>query len=121
MRYLIAIVLAVAVLAASTAAALADSTPIGALPAGPTSSIDVQHGELVAVALPQRSGRRVWRIARTFDARVLSEVSEANARGSVILVFRAKSAGRTTISMALTKSDVTSKALESRVFKIHVR
>jgi hypothetical protein len=111
----------VALAVAEAAVALADSTPIGALPAGPTSTIDVQHRELVAVALPQRSGGRVWRIARAFDSRVVTEVSEANVRGSVVLLFRAKSTGRTTLSVALTNGDTSSKALESRVFTIHVR
>jgi hypothetical protein len=110
-----------AALTGGAAAALAGSTPIGSLPAGPTSTIEVQHGELVAVALPQRSAGRVWRTARSVDRRVLSEVSEANVGASVVLVFRAKAAGSTTVSIALTKSDVSTKALESRVYRVRVR
>jgi len=101
-------------------AALAESTPIGPLPAGPISSIEAQQGELVAVALPSRSGGRVWRIARRLDDSVLREVSEANVGGSIVLVFRARGAGSTTIAMALTVSDSSSKALESRRYRVRV-
>jgi hypothetical protein len=52
---------------------------------------------------------------------VLREVSEANVGPSVVLVFRAGSAGRTTVSLALTKGDMSAKALESRRFRVHVR
>lgn len=58
------------------AAALAESTPIGPLPAGAASTITVQRGELVSFALPERSSGRVWRIAPPFDANVLTQVSE---------------------------------------------
>jgi hypothetical protein len=112
---------AIAALCGGAAVALADSTPVGALPAGPAASIDVQHGELVALALPRRSAGRVWRIARPFDAAVLRQVSEARVGASVVLVFRAGSAGRTTVAIALTKSDTSAKALESRRFLVRVR
>src|SRR5262245_29427249 len=85
----------------------ADSTPIGRLPAGPLSSIEAQRGELVAVAVPQRGGGRVWRVARPFDPGVLRQVSEANVGSSVVLVFRASGIGSTTVALALTKSDVS--------------
>ena len=103
------------------AVALGDSTLVGPLPAGPTANIEVQHGELVALALPQRGAGRVWRIARPFDANVVRQVSEANVGSSVVLVFRAGGAGRTTVSIALTKGDVSAKALASRRFRVHVR
>jgi hypothetical protein len=108
-------------LAGGGAVALADSTPIGPLPAGPAATIEVQHGELLALALPQRSAGRVWRVARPFDASVLRQVSEANLGSTVVLVFRARSVGQTTVSLALTKGDASSKALESRRFRVHVR
>jgi hypothetical protein len=117
---LLALVALVSVLAVA-GAAFADSAPIGPLPAGPISSIAAQRGELVAVALPGRSRGRVWRIARPLDPSVLRQVSEANVGRSVVLVFRASGAGVTTISMALTKSDTASKALESRRYRIRVR
>jgi hypothetical protein len=108
-------------LSGGTAVALADSTPVGPLPAGPAATIEVEHGELVALALPQRGAGHVWRIARPFDANVLREVSEANVGSSLVLVFRAGSAGRTTVSLALTKRDTSAKALQSRRFRVHVR
>jgi len=37
-----------------------------------------------------------------------------------VLVFRAGNVGRTTISLALTKGDVSAKALESRRFDVRV-
>jgi hypothetical protein len=113
--------LAALTVGSAAATALADSTPIGPLPAGPSSTISTQRGELVAIALPSRSAGKVWRVARAFDGAVLQQVSEANVGASVVLVFRAKKAGSTTVSLALTKGDSSAKALESRRFQIRVR
>jgi len=119
MKSLLATTLTIAMLCAGSA--FADSTPVGPLPAGPAANIDVRHGELVALALPRRGRGRVWRIARPFDADVLRQVSEADVGASVVLVFRTRNVGRTTVSMALTKGDASAKALESRRFRIRVR
>jgi hypothetical protein len=119
-RRLITMLAAIA-LSGGVATALADSTPVGLLPAGPVSTIEAQHGELVALAVPKRAGGRVWRVARRFDAKVLRQVSEANVGSSVVLVFRAGGVGRTTITLALTKDDASAKALESRRFHLRVR
>ena len=113
-------ILSVLALSGGAAVALGDSSPIGALPAGPVSSIAAQRGELVAVALPVRSGR-VWRVARPINDNVLRQVGEANVGASVVIVFRARSAGATTVSLALTKSDTSTTALESRLFRVRVR
>jgi hypothetical protein len=121
MKRLFIMLSVLAAIGVSAAVALADSTPVGSLPVGPAATIDVQHGELVALALPRRSAGRVWRLARPFDANVLRQVSEANVGGSVVLVFRAKGAGLTTVSIALTKGDASTKALESRRFHVRVR
>ena len=121
MKRLLVTLFAIAALGSGGVAALADSTPVGPLPAGPRATIDVQHGELVALALPQRSAGRVWRVARPFDSNVLRQVSEADVGSSIVLVFRARNAGRTTIAMALTKGDASAKALESRRFLVRVR
>jgi hypothetical protein len=115
----ITLVSLVAVLGAGSTA-LADSSPIGNLPAGPVSTIIAQRGEPVALALPARSGGRVWRIARPFNAHVLHEVSEAKVGSSVVLVFRATGAGQTTVSLALTRGDASAKALGGRQFRIRV-
>jgi hypothetical protein len=121
MKRAVIVLVAIAILGGASAAARADSTPIGPLPAGPVATIDVQHGELVALALPRRNGGRVWRIARPYDTRVVRQVSEADVGASVVLVFRAASAGQTTVSVALTKGDTSGKALESRRFRLRVR
>jgi hypothetical protein len=114
-------ILAVIALGSGAAVALGDSSPIGPLPAGPVSSITAQRRELVAVALPQRSGGRVWRLARPINDNVLHQVSEANVGASVVIIFRARGAGATTVSLALTKSDTSTTALESRRFQVRVR
>ncbi len=115
-----AAVATLAVAAALAGAALADSTPVGPLPAGPTSTIQTQKGQLVAFALPQRTGGRVWRIARPFDSHVVQQVSEADVGASVVLVFRATGSGKTTVSFGLTRGE-TAKAYESRRFVVSVR
>jgi hypothetical protein len=74
----------------------------------------------VALAVPQRSEGRVWRVARAFDASVLHQVSEANVGASIVLVFRAGRAGHATVSLALTRSDASGTALESRRFLVRV-
>jgi len=110
---------AVAALAlAGTAAGAAP--PVGPLPAGPLSSVVTQKGQLVSFALPHRSGGRVWRIARQFDARVLRQVSEADVGQSVVLVFLASGRGTTTVSFGLTRGE-RPHAFESRRFTVRVR
>jgi hypothetical protein len=120
-RATILLLSALALGGAAGAVALADTTPIGPLPAGPTATIDVQHGELVALALPQRGSGRVWRLARPYDGKIVQQVSEGNVASSVVLVFRARTAGLATVSVALTKGDTSAKALEARRFRIRVR
>ena len=112
---------AVAVSALALAApALGDSTPVGPLPAGPTSTIQTQKGQLVSFALPHRTGGRVWRIARPFDSKVVQQISEADVGANVVLVFRAAGSGKTTVSFALTRGE-TAKAYESRRFVVIVK
>jgi hypothetical protein len=106
--------------AAFAAVASGSAPPVGALPAGPTAVIQTQKGELVAVSLPHRPNGRVWRIARGFDGNVLAQVAEADVRNTVVLVFKAKAAGTTTVVFGLTRGE-TAKAFESRRFKIRVR
>jgi hypothetical protein len=99
---------------------LAAAPPVGPLPAGPTSTINTHKGELVAFALPARSGGRVWRVARAFDSKVLQQVSEANVGNSVVLVFKAAGTGTSTVSFGLTRGERT-KAYEARHYAVHVR
>jgi len=116
-----AALVAVAALAGATAAATrASSPPIGPLPPGAHATVTTKAGELVAVALPRRSGGRVWRIARRFDGSVLREVSEADVGQSVVIVFKAVRPGALTLSYALTRGETT-KALEARTFTVRIR
>jgi hypothetical protein len=116
------LMLAVALVAVATAASLglADSTPVGPLPAGPTSTIETQKGQLVAVALPRKASGRVWRIARTFNAKVVRQVSEANVGPNVVLVFRVVGSGTTRLVFGLTRGE-TAKAFEARRFVVRAR
>lgn len=118
----LAVVVAVAAAAALFAAtSLADAPPVGPLPSGPTSTIQTQKGQLVAFALPRRSGGRVWRVARKFDAGVVRQVSEGDVgTGFVVLVFKAVGPGTTTVTLALTRGE-TAKAFEARRYIVRVR
>jgi hypothetical protein len=107
------------VLAAAAGAALADSTPVGAIPPGPRSTITTTRGQLVAVALPHRAGGRVWRVARTANSRVVRETHEGDVGDSVVVVFSAVGKGNATIVFALTKGE-TAKAYESRTYVLKV-
>jgi hypothetical protein len=111
---------AAALALAAVSGAGASAPPVGALPPGPESTVVTQAGELVAVALPHRSGGRVWRIARALDAKILKQVSEADVGSNVVVVFKAVHAGSATIAFALTRGE-TAKAFESRSFKVQVR
>jgi hypothetical protein len=97
----------------------ATAPPVGPLPAGPSSTVVTRVGQLVAVALPHRTGGRSWRIARPFDATVLRQVGEADVGANVVLVFAARRAGATTLRFALTRGEAA-KAFESRTFVVHV-
>lgn len=121
-RRMAALIAAVTALAgaAVAGAGLTTAPPVGPLPTGPTSTIETQKGQLVALALPHRSAGRGWRVARAFNSRVLQQVSEADVDASVVLVFRATGKGTTTVSFGLTRGE-TAKAYESRRFTVRVR
>ena len=116
-----AAVIAAALVGASVVAgARASAPPVGPLPAGPHSIVTTKVGELVAVALPHRSGGRAWRIARAFDSRLVTEVSEADVGSNVVLVFKTHRAGTVTLSFALTRGEAA-KAYEAKTFEVHIR
>ena len=117
---LAALVTVSALAGAAATATRASSPPIGPLPTGPHATVTTKAGELVAIALPHRSGGRVWRIARPFDGSVLREVSEADVGSSVVIVFKAVRPGALTLSYALTRGETT-KALEARTFTVRIR
>jgi hypothetical protein len=118
-RTLTTIVLAGAAVALFSGSAAADSTPVGPLPAGPTSMIHTQPGQLIAVALPHRAGGKVWRVATSIDGKRLRQVSEGDVGSSVVLVFKALKLGNAKIEFGLTKGE-TAKAFESRQFVVMI-
>jgi len=114
----------VAFFAVGTAAATGarnDSTPVGRLPAGPVSKTTTKPGLLVAVALPRaaRKSGLVWRVARRFNSHIVREISEANVRGSVVVVFKVVGRGNTSLVFALTRGDTSPKAVRAATYKIH--
>jgi hypothetical protein len=110
---------ALALVALLAGTAMADSTPVGPLPAGPTSMIHTQPGQLVAVALPHRAKGKVWRVATSIDSKKLRQVSEADVGSSVVLVFKALKVGNATIEFGLTRGE-TAKAYESRQYVVMI-
>jgi hypothetical protein len=106
--------------AAVAGSSRATAPPVGPLPAGPTAAIKTETGELVAFALPHRTKGRVWRIARSVNAHVLRQVSEADVGSQVVLVFKAAGPGTATVAFGLTRGE-RPQALESRRFTVTVR
>ena len=106
----------------SAGSGLADSTPVGPLPAGSVVTTTAKPGLLVAVALPRasRSSGLVWRIARPFNANIVRQVAEADVGRNVVLVFKLIRRGRTSLVFALTRGDVSPRAVKSAMYKIHV-
>ena len=101
------------------AAANASAPPVGPIPKGPVAQVSTQKNQLVAVALPRRSGGRVWRLARQVNPAVLRQVSEATVGSSVVVVFRATGRGTARVVFALTRGE-TAKALESVTHVVRV-
>jgi hypothetical protein len=97
----------------------ASAPPVGPLPKGPTTTIRTQAGSLVAIALPHRRGGLVWRLARGVSAKVLVQVSEADVGKDVVLVYRAKAAGKVTLAYGLTRGE-TRRAYASLRFAVTV-
>ena len=108
------------VVLAIAAAAHADSTPVGALPKGPVSTIRTSPKQLVAVALPhaaEQSGLS-WRLARRYDTHVVRQLSEADVGATVVIVFRVVGSGNTSLVFALTRGDTSAKAIKAVTQKI---
>jgi hypothetical protein len=94
---------------------------VGPLPDGSVTKVVTAQGSFVAVAVPRQreSSGLVWRIARQFDARVVRQVSEADVGSTVVLVFKAVGAGRTSIVLALTRGE-TPKAVRAARYDVQV-
>jgi hypothetical protein len=106
---------AVAATAVLASPALADSTPVGPLPKGPSSTFSTHRGWFVAVALPRqaKSTGLVWRLARPVKTAILHQVSEADVGKNVVVVFNVSGSGTTSIVFALTKGDSSPKAIRA--------
>ena len=62
---------------ALAAGAWASAPPVGALPPGPTKQLALKSGATVVVSLPKLADPAlVWRVARPYDARVVTEQRE---------------------------------------------
>ena len=118
---LTALVVFVAFGAAAATGARRDSTPVGPLPVGPTTTTTTRPGLLVAVALPHaaRKSGLVWRIARRYDSHIVRQISEADVRGSVVLVFKVIGRGDTSLVFALTRGDSSPRAVKAATHKVH--
>lgn len=121
-RAVVSVAVAGCAAALATGAARADSTPIGALPKGPQSSIASERGTLVAIALPRQkpSTGLVWRLARQVDPSVLRQVSEGEVGSSLVVVFRTVHMGSARVVFALTRGDSSPHALRSRTYTVRV-
>ena len=106
---------AVAATAVLATPALADSTPVGPLPKGASSTFSTHRGWFVAVALPRplKSSGLVWRIARPFNTDIVHQVSEGDVGKQVVVVFNVSGTGTTSIVFALTKGDSSPKAIRA--------
>lgn len=112
---------ALVIAAVAATPALADSTPIGALPKGPVATITTQRGLFVAVALPHPADKGlVWRLARRVDPKILRQVSEADVGRNVIVVYQVTGKGQASIIYALTRGDTSSKALGTLTHRVSV-
>jgi hypothetical protein len=121
-RTLLALAAGVIAIVALTVAvaARADSTPVGPLPAGPTSTITTGPNQLVAVALPHASRKSglSWRLARRYDSNIVRQISEADVNTSTVLVFKVVGRGQTSLVFGLTRGDASAKAFKSATHKI---
>jgi hypothetical protein len=114
---------ALAVAAFLPATARADSTPVGPLPKPAVTSVSTTRGSLVSVALPSARPATglVWRIARPLDARKVRQVGEADVGRAVVLVFRVVGAGRTSIVLAQTRGETSTRAVRAVRYDLRVR
>ena len=96
--------LGVSVVAAILAvAAFASAPPVGQLPKGPVTFVQLAVGKTYTVKLPQpKVAGRVWRIARPFDGKVVRETREAETKQQVLVSFRTVGKGTTSVIFAMT-------------------
>jgi hypothetical protein len=86
--------------------ALASAGPVGPLPNGPTTAVHLVVGKTYTARLPQpKVAGRVWRIARPFDGKIVTETREAETKQQVLITFRAAGKGSTRVVFALTRGE----------------
>jgi hypothetical protein len=116
-----------ALAAALVSAVLLGATPAGAsappvspLPPGQVTTVIAKRGTFVAVALPAQTSTSglVWRLARGNPA-IVREVAERSLGPTVVIVFKAVSRGKATVSYGLTKGE-SKKAYKSVTYKITI-
>jgi hypothetical protein len=114
---------AAALAALAAPAASADSTPVGKLPKADVTTLTTKKGALFSIAVPTQLPPTglVWRVARPFKTKVVSQVGEGDVSGATVLVFRAVGRGKATIVLALTKGDSSPKALAAVRYAITAR
>ena len=101
-------------------AALASAGPVGPLPNGPTTGVRLAVGKTYTARLPQpKVPGRVWRIARPFDGKIVSETREAETKQQVLITFRAVGKGSTRVVFALTRGE-TAHAYAAHTFSFNV-
>lgn len=99
--------------------AWATAPPVGPLPRGPATTIELAPGLLFSIVLPRPAAGFSWRGARLSDALVARPLDEGELNGNVVFVYRAESVGETTVVYALTK-DERPEASAARFFSIVV-
>jgi hypothetical protein len=106
---------AVAVVATSRAS----TPPVGPLPKGPVTTITTPSQEYVSVALNRGQSGLVWRVARSWNTRVVVQTAESNLGDLTVYVFRTIEPGTTTLRFALTNDD-RPKAYKAATYKLMV-
>ena len=61
----------------------------------------------------------MWRLARSYDSKVVRELSEADIGRNVVLVFKVVGRGDTALVFALTRGDTSGVAVKAIKHKIH--
>jgi hypothetical protein len=116
------LVLAAAIAAPLALGSPASAPPVGPLPKGPVTTINVPAGQLFAFALPRRTAASglVWRSASSVGVpRVVKPLREADVGGAVVMVYKAVAPGRATVRFGLTKGE-TVKAYASATYRVTV-
>ena len=118
-RHSVLAAIVAATLTAFTLSASASAPPVGPLPKGPVTSIQVEHGQLFALVLPKPGNGYTWRGAKNTNVNVAKPLDEGELNGNIVLVYKALKAGKTTIAYGLTKGE-TKKAYKSQTFQVTV-